>query len=634
MSRQHVPPSPGTQLVGEQAQLDRLKDNMQKVLGPRLNKRQGLTDEHYKIYQRALCGVSTDADFRTFEAAWRGSWSTEIQPEVSAQVNRLQHSTGFRFFKVSIIPLSSVVFEPLFGGAQSPAVESSGSARSQGQAVGGDLKSVQDSFSKQISGLEARHADMFAKAQRRHDDLLQLMKEQQVMLQNFSKHFTPQSAKADDTNVEKGREQSDDVNVDINSDQPGGNKKQKTSQEFSFAERYENVMGKSVAEDGEKSVDDLLSSVFQEGDKNPVIELDQPEGAGRDVGVPSDRTKEAMESHLEPPPPRVTSQALKEQVCDFVRKSNASLKSAGQAAGLIRKQQVKQLLEKLDAASPAELAEYQGQGSWMQELIHNDTKSSGELSCDPCQDVYVPRPLCKVRDQGLYTPYHFLPRASQTSDDVISDILDWDEDESHVLDDAAASKGILKKSFKQVQDITDVTLAASRLIDYARHFRAVRMVKHLHTQSHFLAHTQYLDKLVALSKTYRLEYVIKYDIEFRKRVHSASLSVANPWMTAKDTDIFQMVLVVPGDAARKQDNQGTKKRKGGGEQVATKKKTKKKMYGVDFSKFAGKKDSDGNEFCFLYNAGKECKFGQDCKRSHKCIKCGEGHPFKGNCDSG
>eukprot|EP01050_Picozoa_sp_SAG11_P033772 SAG11_NODE_11628_length_747_cov_3.600309_1_plen_109_part_10 len=109
MSRQHVPPSPGTQLVREQAQLDRLKDNMQKVLGPRLNKRQGLTDEHYKIYQRALCGVSTDADFRTFEAAWRGSWSTEIQPEVSAQVNRLQHSTGFRFFKVSIIPLSSVV---------------------------------------------------------------------------------------------------------------------------------------------------------------------------------------------------------------------------------------------------------------------------------------------------------------------------------------------------------------------------------------------------------------------------------------------------------------------------------------------------------------------------------------------
>eukprot|EP01050_Picozoa_sp_SAG11_P050657 SAG11_NODE_28362_length_322_cov_1.188341_1_plen_40_part_10 len=40
-----MPPSPGTQLVGEQAQLDRLKGDMQKVLGPRLNKRQGLTDE-------------------------------------------------------------------------------------------------------------------------------------------------------------------------------------------------------------------------------------------------------------------------------------------------------------------------------------------------------------------------------------------------------------------------------------------------------------------------------------------------------------------------------------------------------------------------------------------------------------
>eukprot|EP01050_Picozoa_sp_SAG11_P045364 SAG11_NODE_22577_length_403_cov_1.368421_2_plen_64_part_00 len=60
----------------------------------------------------------------------------------------------------------------------------------------------------------------------------------------------------------KGREQHDNANVDTNRDQLGGNKKQKTSQDFSFAERYENVMGKPVAKDGEKSVDDLLSSVF------------------------------------------------------------------------------------------------------------------------------------------------------------------------------------------------------------------------------------------------------------------------------------------------------------------------------------------------------------------------------------
>eukprot|EP01050_Picozoa_sp_SAG11_P024783 SAG11_NODE_5380_length_1578_cov_1.574713_1_plen_114_part_00 len=70
--------------------------------------------------------------------------------------------------------------------------------------------------------------------------------------------------------------------------------------------------------------------------------------------------------------------------------------------------------------------------------------------------------------------------------------------------------------------------------------RAARVVKHLHTQFHFLAHAQYLDMLIGLSKTFRLEYVIGYDVELRKRVHSAPLSCCNPWLTTKDADIFQV----------------------------------------------------------------------------------------------
>eukprot|EP01050_Picozoa_sp_SAG11_P045912 SAG11_NODE_23167_length_394_cov_0.349153_1_plen_96_part_01 len=65
------PPSPGVRLIGEQAQLQRLKDSMEKVLGSRLNKRQGLTSEHYEVFQRALCGVSLDPDFGVIDVAWR-----------------------------------------------------------------------------------------------------------------------------------------------------------------------------------------------------------------------------------------------------------------------------------------------------------------------------------------------------------------------------------------------------------------------------------------------------------------------------------------------------------------------------------------------------------------------------------
>eukprot|EP01050_Picozoa_sp_SAG11_P029766 SAG11_NODE_8510_length_1007_cov_7.807269_1_plen_186_part_01 len=109
-----VPPSPGTILVGEQAQLAKLKDDMTQMLGSRLNKRSGLQREHYEHFQRALCGVSTDADFGSFGAAWRGPWSTDIQAEVVAQIRRLQHSTGFRHFKTPSLPVSAVAFETVF----------------------------------------------------------------------------------------------------------------------------------------------------------------------------------------------------------------------------------------------------------------------------------------------------------------------------------------------------------------------------------------------------------------------------------------------------------------------------------------------------------------------------------------
>ena len=136
-------------------------------------------------------------------------------------------------------------------------------------------------------------------------------------------------------------------------------------------------MGKPVDDGATKSVDDLLASVFPTPDESEVVDLANPAADDIDVGVPSDKTQKAMESHLEPPPPQVTSHALKEQIC----RSNDSLKSAGNAAGAIRKEQVRQLLLKLDAASPAELADLQGQGSWMKDLIPNKEKSSGAGHC-------------------------------------------------------------------------------------------------------------------------------------------------------------------------------------------------------------------------------------------------------------
>eukprot|EP01050_Picozoa_sp_SAG11_P012125 SAG11_NODE_1330_length_5187_cov_6.700079_2_plen_153_part_00 len=151
--------------------MTKLNDDMEKLLGSRLNKRQGLQGDHYAMFQRALCGVSSDADFGAIGAAWRGPWSTEIKSEVVAQVNRLQHSTGFRHFEVANLPINSVVFESVFGGsplpprnpvAPQPSSASggpSGATRPASDMVtGGDLLSVKQSFAKQLSGMEERHA--------------------------------------------------------------------------------------------------------------------------------------------------------------------------------------------------------------------------------------------------------------------------------------------------------------------------------------------------------------------------------------------------------------------------------------------------------------------------------------------
>eukprot|EP01050_Picozoa_sp_SAG11_P014572 SAG11_NODE_1809_length_4224_cov_5.960000_3_plen_248_part_00 len=202
------PPSPGTILVGEQAQLTRLKDDMTRILGSRLNRRQGLQREHYERFQRALCGVSTDAGFGSIGAARRGPWSDDIRSEVVAQINRLQHSTGFRHFKTPNLPISA--FESIFGdntleqhiqsAVAPPTGPAFGEAR-QSTESGDELRKVKESFDqidKQIVGLEERSAKQFAQAQSRHGDLLKLLREQQAMLAEMHGHpdaWTPRSTR-------------------------------------------------------------------------------------------------------------------------------------------------------------------------------------------------------------------------------------------------------------------------------------------------------------------------------------------------------------------------------------------------------------------------------------------------------
>ena len=202
-----VPPSPGTILVGEAAQLSRLKNDMTRTLGSRLNKRQGLEREHYERFQRALCGVSTDADFNSGGAAWRGPWSDEIRAEVVAQINRLQHSTGFRHFKTVNIPFSAVTFESVFGSnvqstqftvprRANPAAGEDRPSIASSRSAGEELRQVKDTFSKierDITGLEERHATQCDQAQKRHDDLLKMLREQQNLIAEISKNFTQTS---------------------------------------------------------------------------------------------------------------------------------------------------------------------------------------------------------------------------------------------------------------------------------------------------------------------------------------------------------------------------------------------------------------------------------------------------------
>eukprot|EP01050_Picozoa_sp_SAG11_P041459 SAG11_NODE_18587_length_486_cov_3.937984_2_plen_63_part_01 len=63
--------------------------------------------------------------------------------------------------------------------------------------------------------------------------------------------------------------------------------------------------------------------------------------------------------------------------------------------------------------------------------------------------------------------------------------------------------------------------------------------------------------------------------------------------------------MVPGEAARIQAFPVGQKRQANGEVKKTTTNKKKKTNGVDFSKFAGKKDTDGKQFCYAYNAGKD-----------------------------
>eukprot|EP01052_Picozoa_sp_SAG31_P012580 SAG31_NODE_739_length_12444_cov_14.976831_6_plen_199_part_00 len=182
-----------------------------------------------------------------------------------------------------------------------------------------------------------------------------------------------------------------------------------------------------------------------------------------------------MQQHQEPPPPVVTSDAMKRQILEFVGKANATAAQAGNAAAVVKKQAVTELLSKLDSMSPMELSSLQGSGGWISHLMPDSSKSAGAPANS---HISAPRPVCKVKTGGWYSPYHFMARKMGCTGDVLASVFsprfDDDFDDESVGSIPAAE---LKKNFQAISSFGDIMSCAGRLVEFARLHQATRTVK-------------------------------------------------------------------------------------------------------------------------------------------------------------
>eukprot|EP01052_Picozoa_sp_SAG31_P038479 SAG31_NODE_5151_length_2712_cov_63.283965_2_plen_701_part_00 len=655
-------PGHATTPAGSDA-FNELRRRAEEVLGGRFSRTKEAAAADYERAQRALFGVSKDEDaLQDAKLAHRGPWSDAIKREVQFHISRLHRSPGFKHYKVPAMDMSTLVFLPVATSTTSAASAvptATTTAKGKGNPLpppppgslplhsAPDMTQLQADFQAitaanqaemtalkqqlaavtQQSMLQDQNFRSMAELMKDNSDMLKRLAESTAQQNNAPQATPQQQQQQPQQNAPAGTALGTNKRSAIPLDATAEDilKRQRLEGAKELDASFQQVAGAGSATGSTKSVDDLLSELFPADTSTSA----PPPGSS---GVPSQKTAADVQAMQEPPAPVINSDILQRQVLEFVGKANAAAASAGTGAAAVKKRAVTELLAKLDEMSPAELASMQGSGSWIQSLLPDPNKSSG-ASYTSC--TAAPRPVCRVKPGRMYTPYHFIPRKVSTTGDVLSSIFapDFDEDDDSADTTGSLSAAELKRNFQAISSIADVISCAGRLVEFARCHQATRTVKHLHAAGHFVAHQQYLDRLLDFSKVYKLEYVMRYDVEFRRLVHQQGHRFVDPW-SMPDQKIFQSTFEIPGPAARlgkknndRDDTDGTRKKK-------TQSKGK-----YNFAKFTNKTAPCGGKYCYNFNLGRCGKpdDGKECpnKRVHRCIKCNAtDHCYKGSgCDT-